>query len=86
MSCGTLPRVEPLWTDQGAQDLRQLDRATPFEDVGVMAAFPRSAFVPGRYVNIYRQLRSDSVATECIQRFGVIEWSGDAGRRTASGR
>jgi hypothetical protein len=69
--------MRPGSSDQVAGDLRQLDRTTSFEDVGVMAALPRSAFVPGRYVNIYRQLRSDSVATECIQRFGVIEWSGD---------
>ena len=86
MSCGTLPRVEPVWADQRADDLRQLDPTTPFDDVGVMAAFPRSAFVPGRFVNIYVSLRTEVAARECVQRFGLIEWSGIQPHPTVSSR
>jgi hypothetical protein len=86
MSCGTLPRVEPVWADQRADDLRQLDPMTPFDDVGVMAAFPRSAFVPGRFVNIYVSLRSEVAAWECVQRFGLIQWSGVSPHQATSKR
>lgn len=41
-----------------------------------MAAFPRSAFVPGRFVNIYVTLPSEGGQMRGVQRFGLIEWSG----------
>lgn len=86
MSCGTLPRVEPVWADQHADDLRQLDPMTTFDEVGVMAAFPRSAFVPGRFVNIYVSLRTEVGAWRCVQRFGLIDWSGIQPHPTVSSR
>ena len=65
------PRIEPLWADQTADDLRQLDPTTPFEDMGVMAAFPRSAF--GRFVTIYVDLPAEGGhKRRRVQRFGKI--------------
>ena len=62
-------------TDQTADDLRQLDPTTPFDEVGVVAAF-RSAFVLGRFVNIYVNLPAEPGQQRGVQRFGLIEWSG----------
>ncbi len=41
-----------------------------------MAAFPRSAFVLGRFVNIYVDLPAEPGQHRGVQRFGLIEWSG----------
>jgi hypothetical protein len=72
-----VPRVEPLWVEQHAEDLRQLDPERSFREVGVMAAFPRSAFVPGRSVIIYRVLPpTEPGGGSGVQRFGRIEWNG----------
>jgi hypothetical protein len=72
-----VPRVEPIWVEQHAEDLRQLDPQRSFQDVGVMAAFPRSAFVPGKWVIIYRQLPTlETAHWRGVQRFGLIEWNG----------
>ena len=71
-----VPRVEPVWTQQHAEDLRQLDRRTEFQDVGVMAAFPRSAFVPGRLVIIYLRLQPEAGLPSGVQRFGFLDWNG----------
>jgi hypothetical protein len=71
------PRVEPLWVEQHAEDLRQLDPERSFQEVGVMAAFPRSAFVPGNLVIIYRVLPPTELGGGSgVQRFGRIEWNG----------
>jgi hypothetical protein len=73
----SVPRVEPLWVEQDAEELRRLDPARSFESVGVVAAFPRSAFVSGSVVIIYRDFgRSESGQSRRVQRFGAIEWSG----------
>ncbi len=73
----SVPRVEPLWVEQDAQDLRQLDPERSFREVGVMAAFPRSAFVPGHLVIIYRVLEPTELGAERgVQRFGRLEWNG----------
>jgi hypothetical protein len=69
-------RIEPLWTLQNADELRELDTRTPFREVGVMAAFPRSAFVAGRLVTIYLRLPSEPGQLRGVQRFGLIEWNG----------
>jgi hypothetical protein len=69
-------RIEPLWTLQNADELRELDTRTPFQEVGVMAAFPRSAFVPGRLVTIYLRLPSEPGQLRGVQKFGLIEWNG----------
>lgn len=45
-----VPRTEPLWIQQHAKDIRQLDPQRPFQEVGGMAGFNRSAFVPGHFV------------------------------------
>lgn len=75
-SFGGKLRILPVWTDQSANDLRQLDTRTSFQEVGVMAAFPRSAFVPGRLVTIYLRLPSEPKQLRGVQRLGLIEWNG----------
>lgn len=75
------PRIEPVWADQTVDDLRQLDPTTPFEDMGVMAAFPRSAFGSGRFT-IYVDLPAEGEhKPRRVERFGEIEWSGAQARR-----
>ena len=69
-------RVEPLWVEQHADDLRQLDPRTEFGDVGVMAAFPRAAFVPGRLITIYRRMPRELGRGTGVQRYGLVQWSG----------
>jgi hypothetical protein len=71
-------RVEPLWTEQHADDLRVLDRRTEYADVGVMAGYPRSAFVPGRLITIYLRLPRELGRGTGVQRYGLIQWSGVA--------
>jgi hypothetical protein len=75
-STGQGVRIEPLWVEQRANDLRQLDRLTEFVEVGVMAGYPRSAFVPGRLVTVYRRLPRELGRGTGVQRFGRIQWSG----------
>ena len=75
-SPGSGVRVEPLWVEQHADDLRQLDRRTEFAEVGVMAAYPRTAFVPGRLITIYRRMEPQPGRPTGVQRFGLIQWSG----------
>jgi hypothetical protein len=69
-------RIEPLWVEQHADDLRQLDARTQFADVGLMAGYARSAFVQGRLVTIYRRLPGAPGQPTGVQRFGLIRWSG----------
>jgi hypothetical protein len=75
-SPGSGVRVEPLWVEQQADDLRLLDRRTEFTDVGVMAGYPRSAFVPGRLITIYLRLPREVGRGTGVQRYGLIQWSG----------
>jgi hypothetical protein len=79
-------RVEPLWVRQEATDLRQLDPETLFEEVGVMAAFPRSAFVAGRLITIYTDLPSEPGRHRGVQVFGRIEWNGEQPVTSTPGR
>jgi hypothetical protein len=85
-------RIEPLWVQQDAEDLRQIDPETPFKTVGVMAAFPRSAFVAGRLITIYTSLPCypdrpcEPGHRKGVQVFGRIEWSGGAAVSSASAR
>ena len=70
---GSVPRTEPLWIEQHADDIRQLDPQRRFQEVGVMAGFERSAFVAGHSIIIYRQLPpSELGASRYTQRFGRI--------------
>ncbi len=71
-------RIEPLWIEQHADDVRQLDRHGQFEEVGVMAGDARKASAPGRLVTIYRRLPRDLGRATGVQRFGLIHWSGTA--------
>ena len=76
-SVGGKLKVEPVWIRQNADELHRLDSHTSFQDVGVMAAFPRSAFVPGRKVVIYLRLpTSHPRKYKGVQVFGLIEWNG----------
>lgn len=71
------PRTEPLWVRQDANDLRMLDPRMPDGEVGVMAAFPRSAFVPGYIVSLYADLPAYRAGQHRgVQVFGRIEWNG----------
>ena len=54
--------VPPIWEAQDARDLRAVDPRTPFQQVGIVAAFPPSAFQPGRVVIIFAPL-PDNPAT-----------------------
>ena len=68
-------RVPPLWEARDASDLRLIDPRTPFQQVGVVAAFPLSAFQPGRIVIIYASL-PDNPATgghRRVQVFGEFQ-------------
>ena len=71
-------RIDPLWVEQDADDLRRLDRRTTFADVGIMAAYPRTAFVPGRLITVYRSLPSEPGRLQGVQRYGLIQWNGVA--------
>lgn len=74
---GAVPRTEPLWIEQHAGDIRQLDPQRQLKEVGVMAGFDRSAFVPGHAIIIYRRLPpSELGASRATQRFGRIDWDG----------
>lgn len=70
-------RIDPIWIQQEATEIRQLDKHTTFEEVGAVAAFPRTAFVRGRevfitstgYWNSNKLLVEHSVSA-------IIEWDG----------
>ena len=63
--------VPPAWEIQDAGDLRLIDPQASFDQVGVVAAFPRSAFQAGRVAVIYRELR-DNAATGSHRRVQVF--------------
>jgi hypothetical protein len=73
----SLKRIEPLWLEQNAEELRASDGQTKFRDVGIMAAFPRSAFVRGRLVTIFRDLPAEPGVHRGVQVFGRLNWRGD---------
>ena len=74
---GKLESLNQSGIRQNADELHRLDSHTSFQDVGVMAAFPRSAFVPGRKVVIYLRLpTSHPREYKGVQVFGLIEWNG----------
>jgi hypothetical protein len=61
---------------------KKRDHTRSFPEVGVVAAFSRSAFVPGHIVIIYRALPPTDTGTSTgVQRFGLIEWSGAGDRK-----
>jgi hypothetical protein len=73
--------IEPLWIQQQAGDMERLDGrlGSGGRRVAAIAAFPASAFVPGRRVLI----RSTSPSTVLdshtwTQRWGAIRWDGRA--------
>ena len=72
-----LQRIEPLWIDQQATDLGELDRRVRRDDVGAMAAFPRSAFIPGRRICLYSESRLDGGGVRVQIRSTTIEWDGN---------
>jgi hypothetical protein len=63
--------------EQNAEELRASDGQTKFRDVGIMAAFPRSAFVRGRLVTIFRDLPAEPGVHRGVQVFGRLNWRGD---------
>jgi hypothetical protein len=72
-------RIEPIWIEQEASVIQQLDAHTAFQEVGAVASFPRGALVPGRelfiytseYLNQRKQLVGHRISA-------VIEWNGAA--------
>lgn len=69
--------VDPLWSDQQADDLRQLDQGTRFEEVGAIAAFPLVAFRRGRLVQIVSSpQQNQGSGVRRAQAWAMIEWDG----------
>jgi hypothetical protein len=73
-----IDRLDPVWIQQDALELQQLDTQTNFEDVGAVAAFPRAAFVPGRQVFIYTPQYVNRNKRHVSHRSpeATIEWNG----------
>jgi hypothetical protein len=70
-------RIDPIWIQQEATEIRQLDKHTPFEEVGAVAAFPRTAFVRGREVFITSTEYQNSNRQFIEHRISaIIEWDG----------
>jgi len=67
--------VPPLWEARDASDLRLIDPRTPFQQVGVVAAFSLSAFQPGRIVIIYASLPNNPATGghRRVQVFGEFQ-------------
>jgi hypothetical protein len=73
-------RIEPAWIQQDADALREIDDRTTFQEIGASAAFPSSAFVPGRQVIFHSQpIVLENGAARTTQVFGTIEWDGARG-------
>jgi hypothetical protein len=69
--------VDPLWSDQQAEDLRQLDPGTRFEEVGAIAAFPLEAFRRSRLVQIVSSPQENQGSgVRRAQAWAMIEWDG----------
>jgi hypothetical protein len=66
--------IAPIWETQDAGDLHLLDPRTSLQDVGAVAAFPLSAFQPGRVVVIHALLPDDPVtgSHRRVQVFGHL--------------
>jgi hypothetical protein len=75
--------IEPLWIQQQAGDMERLDERLGSEGrrVAAIAAFPASAFVPGRRVLIRSMSQSTVSGSQTrTQRWGAIRWDGSGGR------
>jgi hypothetical protein len=68
-------RVEPLWIDQQAADLAQLDDRLTHEDIGAVAAFPREAFAPDRWVYLYSGPQVNEDGSRKVYQRWVKTWS-----------
>jgi hypothetical protein len=68
-------KVDPVWLEHDPSDLAVLDGRVRSHDVGAIAAFPRSAFVRGRYVCLYSDYPPDEEkkSHRSIRRCGLIE-------------
>jgi hypothetical protein len=75
--------IEPLWIQQQAGDMERLDGrlGSVGRRVAAIAAFPSSAFVPGRRV-LLRSTRQSTMSGShtWIRRWGAIKWDGSSGR------
>jgi hypothetical protein len=71
-------RIEPLWIQQDASGIAQLDSRISADKVAAVAAFPRSAFVHGRYVFIYVDgvSEGDQPTMRSVRRSAPITWDG----------
>jgi hypothetical protein len=66
--------VQPLWIQQDARELQQIDARAAAYPVGVMAAFPREAFLAGRLVCFHSHpMRTEHGSITRSQRWGAIE-------------
>jgi hypothetical protein len=73
-------QIEPLWFDQDAADLLRIDRNARGHEVGVIAAFPLTAFLPQRNIFIYaEEPYPDRPGLRVTTRNGILEWDGTAG-------
>lgn len=66
--------VQPLWIQQDARELQQIDARAAAHEVGVMAAFPRDAFVRGHLVFFHSHpVQTEYGSMTRSQRWGAIE-------------
>jgi hypothetical protein len=67
--------VQPLWIDQQAADLAQLDDRLTHKDIGAVAAFAREAFAPGRWVYLYSGPHLNQDGSRRLFQRWVKTWS-----------
>jgi hypothetical protein len=67
--------VQPLWLDQQAADLVQLDDRLTHEDIGAVAAFPREAFALGRWLYLYSGPHRNQDGSRKLYQRWVTIWS-----------
>jgi hypothetical protein len=67
--------VGPIWEVRDVRDLRHIDPRRPFPEIGMVGAFPRSAFQPGRIVVLFAPLPDDPAtgAHRGVQVFGEFQ-------------
>lgn len=66
--------VQPLWIQQDARELQQIDARAAAHEVGVMAAFPGDAFVRGHLIFFHSHpVQTEYGSMTSSQRWGAIE-------------
>jgi hypothetical protein len=73
-------RITPLWVEHDASSLAALDNRVTTHQVGAVAAFPRSAFVKGRIIDMYSDYPPNAETGEHrgVHRSAPIQFEIDA--------